>query len=117
MKTAKKGAAARAPNPSASPAIVSLAKRAVRFTLLHEKDNVEKAAKEAALAWHRVDEANTRSETQENSDGPNVLIEDISDKVNLTSRFFKPVFPVGQLGRHLWTVESILEMVKDDDDE
>ena len=117
MKTAKKGVAARAPNPSASSAIVSLAKRAVRFTLLHEKVNVEKAAKEAALAWHRIDEANTRSETQENSDGPNVLIEDITDKVNLTSRFFKPVFPVGQLGRHLWTVESILEMVKDDDDE
>jgi hypothetical protein len=72
---------------------------------------------EAALAWHRVDEANTRNEAQENRDGPSsIVIEDITEKVDLTSRHFKPVFPVGQLGRHLWTLESILEMVKDEDE-
>jgi hypothetical protein len=116
-KAQKKGSALPPPSPSSSPAVVSLAKRAVRYTLLHEREDVEKAVNEAALAWHRVDEANTRNETQENSDGPSsIVIEDITEKVDLTSRHFKPVFPVGQLGRHLWTIESILEMVKDEDE-
>jgi hypothetical protein len=118
MKATKKGFTPN-PNMISSPAVMSLAKRAVQFSLVHSKEDIEKGAKEAALAWHRVDEANIRSETtlgKSEELESSVIIEDITEKVNMTSKFLKPVFPVGQLGRHLWTVESILEMIKDEDE-